>query len=266
MNRHLLLALSGDDDTAPIRFISSFLQQKEKITLTLLYVTLPKQQGFAQEQLHLQQARDELVRAGFAPAQIECKTIPKQYGLSRDIIREAQAELYDAVVTGKRTRTILEQIYDASVAQQLLKDVFSFPLWICHQPDASSQGILVCVDGSDASLRMVDHVSFIAAPEAHPIVLCYVGDATQSTSDIFATARLLLEENGVGSSRIEEHVLPAGNPFESIVQFALERGIAVIATGRRAVLPEGFFQKLWDSSVSEQMRANVAGFTYWVSK
>lgn len=95
--------------------------------------------------------------------------------------------------------------------------------------------MLLCTDGSPASLRSADHVGFMLKDEPeHTITVAYID--THATSavgrEVIAKARQMLEENSIASERIRELIVEGKYANETIVSLARDGGYGVVATGR----------------------------------
>jgi len=108
----------------------------------------------------LEKCKSQMVRAGIAEKSIEVATQPKLLGLARDILQHAQQGLYDAIVVGRRGFSRIQQIFMDSVTAKLVERSTLIPVWVLHGHVTSAK-IMAAVDGSESSLRAVDHLSFM---------------------------------------------------------------------------------------------------------
>jgi nucleotide-binding universal stress UspA family protein len=115
----------------------------------------------------LEKAKLQLKEYGVPEERIRTKTSKRHSGLAKDIINEAELGKYDALIIGRRGLTRTQQVFMGSVSNQLIQHAANVPLWIVDGK-VSKPKVLVAVDGSEASLRAVDHVAFVLAnnPEA----------------------------------------------------------------------------------------------------
>ena len=90
---------------------------------------------------------------------------PRRLGIAMDIIDYAQNERLDAIVVGRRGMTALQEMFMGSVSSSIVQNSEVTPVWLVGG-DVEPSKILVPVDGSDFSLRSVDHMAFIVGP--HP--------------------------------------------------------------------------------------------------
>jgi len=123
-----------------------------------LETVLKKNDHFARKLLD--DHRNEMENKGIAPDRIECITKKRNLGYAKDIIDYAQKERYDTIVVGRRGLSGLVKMYAGSVTTNILEQSQVIPVWLVDGEVASSE-ILMAIDGSEASLRAVDHVSLI---------------------------------------------------------------------------------------------------------
>ena len=90
-------------------------------------------------------------------------------GLAKDILNQAEMGRYDALIVGRRGKTRAEELFMGSVSSQLVQHATNIPLWIV-EGKAVRPNILVAVDGSEASLRAVDHVGFMLGSNPEAVV------------------------------------------------------------------------------------------------
>jgi nucleotide-binding universal stress UspA family protein len=108
----------------------------------------------------LEKCKAQMVRAGIAEKFIDATTQPKLLGLAKDILEYAQQGLYDAILVGRRGFSRIQQVFVDSVTAKLVEDSKLIPVWVVDG-NVTSTRIMVAVDGSESSLRPVDHLSFM---------------------------------------------------------------------------------------------------------
>ena len=252
MERHLLVTVSEKHDNLfGVQFLGAFFAQKETIEITLLYLTpkppgrfeadreseLRSKKSEATGRKALDAVKGELLKLGFTDEQISTRLRARRLSKVSEIIQEGAEGKYDAVVLGRRGLSWLEQAFDESVTQTLFEQPWNFPIWLCRKPDSGRKDVLACVDGSDASQRMLDHVGFILgqAPEQDVTLLAVsrkgkVGD--RAAEEILAGGRENLAADGVLSERIRFKVIPEANPGKAIIREAGSGRFAAVAVGR----------------------------------
>lgn len=229
--------------------------------------------------------RDEMVKMGIAPEQIEVETRMRKLGYAKDILEFGQKNSYDAIVVGRRGLSRIAEMYAGSVARDLVEQSKIIPVWLIDGkvPDGK---IMAAVDGSNASLRVVDHISFLLSdnPEAE-LTLLHITSSARNYCEIdleeqpnpeleeiiargdeacveqfYPQALKKLEEAGISEDRVKLEVVKGprrvGNP---ILDFAKEGNYSTIVVGRRGI-DRSFFM----GSVSRHLFNKVSGSALWV--
>lgn len=289
MSRHLLITISEQQSAFyGIRFVGNLFTNKNDLKLTLYY-TIPRgPQVWSGERNHesvseaelqakkyegrgrkaLSAAKKELVKMGFDDEQIETKLQKRMFSKVKDIIQEGADGLYDAVVLGRRGLSWLLETFEESVTKKILDEKSNFPIWICRKPDPEKKGILVCVDGSEASMRIVDHVGFVLAGEKNQrVMLLSVKNSGKDLKDrmetVVGTARDLLIANGFPSDQIESKVVADSNVVRSILKEAKEGKFSAVAVGRTGA-GQGLLGKIFMGSVSSRLFRELEDASLWM--
>lgn len=290
MNKHLLVTIS--DDTSAhrgLKFVCGFFHNKQDIRLTLFntaplppavwgeeksYETMRQNEETAQNIISsskraMESARAIFVSGGFAPAQVDDKIVARNFSRIEDISREAESGLYDAVVFGRRGVLRLENLLDTSASQEMLETRFSFPVWLCREVDYDRRGVLLCVDDSDASRHMTDHVGFILQGETvHPVTLLRVvkkNGAQDAHAGMFGEAIAALEENGFPTRLIHTRIEQSDDVAGAILREAARGGYAAVAVGRNSHKKGGLAQ-FFTNSVTMSLFRKLTGAALWVSR
>ena len=284
MERHLLVTVSEKHDNLyGVRFLGDFFSQKEGIKLTLLYLT-PKPPGRFEADMEtelrakkseavgrkaLNTAKKELLKLGFDEGQVFTRLRTRRLSKVNEIIQEGSEGKYDAVVLGRRGLTRLEQTFDESVTSGIFEQEWGFPLWVCRKPDTGRKDVLACVDGSDASHRMVDHVGFILgqAVRQHVTLLTVsrkgsVGE--KDADEILHKNKETLMGDGISEDRIHFQVIPEANAGKAIIKEAMEKQFAAVAVGRSGRVM-GFLKKVFVGSVSRTLFQELEGAALWLA-
>jgi nucleotide-binding universal stress UspA family protein len=116
----------------------------------------------------LERFRKAMVSEGAAADRIEAVSAPRKLGLAKDIIDFAQEKQLDAVVLGRRGLGALQEVMMGSVTAKVVAHSRLVPVWIVDGVMPADR-ILVAMDGSEHSLRALDHVAFVMSgnPKAH---------------------------------------------------------------------------------------------------
>lgn len=290
MNKHLLVTISDDSSAQRgLRFVCAFFKQKEDIRLTLFntapappavwgeeasFESLRQNEADAEAIIRsgrsaMAHAREIFVSGGFNPAQVDDKIVARNFSRIGDIIKEGESGLYDAVVFGRRAMLKLENFLDKSASEEMLEAKFPFPLWLCRDVDYTRQGVLLCVDDSEAFRRMADHVGFILRGEtAHPVTLLRVvkkAEAEARPEGLFGDAIGLLEDNGFPTRFIRTRLVVADDVPEAIMRESDEGRYAAVAVGRTG-MRKGPLARLFATSVTHALFRKLTGAALWVSR
>ena len=255
MDLHLLVAISNQSSALyGIRFISSFFGRKDGISVTLFcladtppavwthekrYETLQQQETqAAAHRKHanaaLNKGKAKLVELGFDPDRIQTKVQPVQSGKAIDIIQEGEKGLYDCVVLGRRGLSKFEEaLSGTSVSRGLLCEKSIAPIWFCRRPEENRNGVMICADGSEPSLRIADHVGFIMSSQPpQRILLLHIRNGEMPQENFFAPYVALLKQNGIDQSMVENLIVDSKKPAQTILSLAETGKFAAVATGR----------------------------------
>lgn len=256
MDKHILLTISDDISALQaVRFTAGYFTKASPLRLTLLSIAPNPKAGLPESEIihnrttlnrraaqvrdkaqaALDRAEELLLLKHFPAACIHKKIAFKQFGTAGDIIQESIDGMYDAVALGRRGLSRLEEFISGSVSRQIFATPTEVPLWICRRQERINPHLLLCVDGTPASRRCVDHVGFMLRDEPqHHITILHVssrnpGSAAKRT---LQEARGTLEENGVAPERIREDVINGPDIARSILDQARTGGYGVVAAGR----------------------------------
>lgn len=287
MDRHILLTVSDNYSSLfAVRFTAGFFNRFEDLKITLLYVATNPKAGLteaeiiqdygnlsrreaqtrSQAQTALDKAAEILVLKRFPPENIHKKITFKQLGTAKDIIQEGITGMYDAIALGRRGISSLEELIDESVSKQVFTTPMDIPLWICRSHEKPAPSVLLCTDGSAASLRCADHVGFMLKDEPeHEITLLHVLSHASSAQpgETIAAARSMLEENGVAPARIHHRIVEGLNTPDTILKVFNEGNFGVLATGRTGRGETRTLHLL--GSVSMSLLKHLESGTLWIS-
>ena len=260
MKKHFLVTISNDiENLYGVRFLCSFFHSIGDHQVTLLHIcrtddgamakTLSQMwQGPAegiegkvtvQARRAIFKAKEMLGERQMAIEHMMTKTFAERYGKVKDIMSEGSQGLYDAVILGRRASYTLQWMFERpadETAQAIIRDnCCTTPLWICPEPGPDRRNVLLCLDGSENSLRGVDHVGYILADqEQHTITLFQATSGSDNkSSESFARAETLLQNHGIASERILRKT-SWGLSVSGTILGELDRGgYAAIALGLR---------------------------------
>ena len=288
MEKHLLLTI-GDDMSSlnGVRFAGSFFRNKANLKLTLLYVSSTfessesKRESQAQKAgialaeasrdkgiLAMEESRKLLLLRGFREDAVDLKLISKRFGTVKDIVQEARNGLHDAAVIGRRGFAFFEKALSSSVSREILEQRIDFPVWICKRPEEGRKNVLLCVDETEPSRRIADHVGFMLQGEDHSITIFHVDDGERKDIEsILAQVQQMLMANHIPEDRIRSLVVRTPRVAAAILEEAEKGAYAVVAVGRGGSQPKGLLKKwLVGGSRSMKLLDTLEKAVLWVSK
>lgn len=229
--------------------------------------------------------RGDMVGRGIAPDRIEVLTKARGLGFAKDIIEFAQQGHYDAIVVGRRGLSGIARLYAGSITTDILEQSQVIPVWLVDG-EVRAGGILVAVDGSEASLRVIDHVSFIMSgnPET-PVTLLHVtsnarnacGIGTDEPPDdelediilrgdkdcidrFYPRALEKFNKAGIEGERVRFETITGRRRIgKAIMDYAEKENFTTLAVGRRGI-DKSFFM----GSVSRYLINNLSESALWV--
>jgi len=293
MQKELLLAISDDRASSyNLRFLKETFHSISDLKLTLFYVA-PR---MATWQMHDNgmtrkgESLDQLVAhkeekgekaeagakkwlqdiAGCEMTNIQSKVIHSKKGTVQEIIEEAREGLYDALLLGRKGFTWFEEMFANSVTHELLWKDIDFPIWVCKQPSSKQcKDILLCMDGSDASVRMADHAGYMLCEEDHTFTLFHVaqdGFSGDHAIRCFDSGLAALTENGVPEERVELKVVSSQNVVRAILEEVERNSYSAVGVGRRGECNQTKIENMFPSSVSVNLMRQLKDTALWVSK
>jgi hypothetical protein len=288
MQKKLLVTVSDEISYLHgVRFVGSFFMNKQAVSVTLFYVApradiagggqgagrheIDKQAAEASRKkghAALDAARKMLLDRGFPVENITSQFIYRQFGTIKDIIREARSGQYDAVILGRRGYMIFESVFGMSMTKEILDQNIETPIWICRNPEESRRNVLLCVDGSDSSLRMVDHAGFMLKDEnEHSVTLFHVDSGEgQDREAIFNEARKVLLDNWISNGRVKSvaSASTVTNVAKTILDEAQAGAYAVVGVGR-AGIHKGRLKEWLVGSRTMKVLETIEKASLWVS-
>jgi hypothetical protein len=288
MQKKLLITVSDEiSHLYGVRFVGSFFRNKSAVSATLFYVApraniagtdQPRpveldrkatETGRDKAQSALDTARQMLYERGFSARNVNTKFIFRQFGTVKDIIGEAKSAEYDAVVLGRRGYILFESSIATSVTRQMLDRDIDFPIWVCRRPEENRRNVLLCVDGSDASLRMIDHVGFMLKDQSeHRITLFHVDIGKgESKEIIMSEARKRFLDNWLSDGRIQCLVSTSAitGVAKTILEEAETKGYAVVGVGRVG-MKRGRLEEWLVGSRTMKLLESIEKSALWVSR
>ena len=293
MQKELLLAISDDRAASyNLRFLKDVYENVCDLKLTLFYVApkcatwgmnendlVPTNDDLEQLMAHKKdkgaQALNEAVRwladMTGCDGNVRTKVVHSRKGSVLELIDEARSGLYDALVLGRKGFTWFEEAFENSVCHELIWQDIDFPIWICKRPSATPRrDVLLCMDGSDAALRMADHAAYMLADEqSHEFTLFHVarhGYESARSGRIFDEALAILAENGVHDERIELKMVTGKNVVKAILKETANTTYAAVGVGRHGTTQRTKKEKIFPSTVAVNLLRQLSDTALWISK
>lgn len=289
---HLLVPVSNHSKAGDgLNYLTRFFTEKESVHLTLMHIPPSQAAVWVEETSYesldvmetraaaadrrgikvVDDAKRKLIAAGFKEENLEAKVAPPQVSKAHDIIREAREKRYDAVVLGRRVQVGLGDIMDPSICRELLeglRQLISFPLWVCRLPGIDHTDVLLCVDGSDPSDRMADHVGYVLSHEpGHRVTVFHVYNPSKTDpmdgEAVVENAVRVLREAGLTEDRIDRVVVRSANAKRRIMEEYAAGTYSAVAIGS-AGAGRGFWDKLFVGSVARSVFKELQGAALWV--
>lgn len=278
LTRQLLVTVGANPSALyGARFVGGFFGDKSNLGVDLFYTAdNPEQSGRDAAELSktkgeasLTAAKTLLLDLGFPSENIGQKLKVRTKSTVDDIIYEADKGLYDALVIGRRGVNLFDDVMGAGIGAGVLEKRVHFPLWFCRMPEVRNRNVLAPVDGSDPSLRVLDHVGFMLSGEpGHEITLLRIerkgAAARMDPEEIFSLSKSVLVENGVDPNRIHERIVRSDNPAKAVLERAESDRFAVVAAGRTGQ-GKSFLKHFFFGSVTKTLFFELTGSVLWLS-
>ena len=168
----------------------------------------------------LAKTKEDLLKKGWSESQIKILSREQRRGVAHEILFEAKKEMVDAVIIGRRGLGKIEEIYLGSVSNKVIQGAKDIPVWIVGGRSNPFR-ILAAVDGSENSLRSVDHLSFILGgcrEEELQILLLHVWPGLINLSGLMIVPDL--SALSYSEAQYEESITPYLDRCQGILQEA----------------------------------------------
>lgn len=106
----------------------------------------------------LEKYKEQMMALGVSEGEIQLRTQPRMLGVAKDILEFGMAGHFDAVIMGRRGLSSLEEVFIGSVSADTVNNSTDIPIWLIEE-EGSPKDILVAVDGSESSLKAVEHLA-----------------------------------------------------------------------------------------------------------
>lgn len=266
--------------------VSLFLEEearKSSLAKKQLEKVLKRNDQFAHQLLN--GYRKDMEAKGIAADRIETITHPRKLGYAKDIIEHAERAPYDAIVVGRRGLSGIMKMYAGSVTTNILEQSQVIPVWLVDG-EVTGKEILVAVDGSEASLRAIDQISFFLSGNSESrLTLLHVTGTARNYCEIdleeeldpdlekivvrgdkacidqfYTHAMRKFNQAGIGEDRIRTETVQGRRQVgKAIIDFAKKGNYGTILTGRRGI-DKSFFM----GSVSRYLINKMTDGALWI--
>jgi nucleotide-binding universal stress UspA family protein len=175
MLRRVLIATDGSDNALKsASYVAGLYRGDPDIEVTLLHVypAIPpiyregqhdpqirkqfmawKTKKEEEAERYISEASSVFQKEGMEDAHIVGKHHPQAVGVARDIIWEADAEGYDAVVIGLKGLGRIEEFFLGSITNKLLDLSVDHPLWVV-EGSVTSRRVLISMDETEQTIEL----------------------------------------------------------------------------------------------------------------
>jgi nucleotide-binding universal stress UspA family protein len=232
----------------------------------------------------LGESKKIMIKLGIEESRIKTISQQQTMGTAKTILDYGKQSLCDAIVMGNRGVSRLAESFMGSITNTVLEHTSITPIWAVGG-DAKPSKILVAVDGSESSLRAVDHVSFMIGdnPDIEITMLhitprlrdyCTIefdeeGDEIRdviTSSDkkcvesFYVHASKRFKEGGLKESQIHIKQLESKLKIGSMIVEEVEKsGYSTVVVGRRGINNSFFL-----GSVSRYVLTNTKDCAVWL--
>jgi nucleotide-binding universal stress UspA family protein len=243
-----------------------------------------KQKSQDRGQQLLSAHKEEMIRRGIPESRIELISQSRTEGVAGDILAVAEKNRYDAILLGRRGVSFLLDTFMGSVAASLVENSRVIPVWVVDG-DVSADRIMLAADGSESSLRAVDHLAFmLSGNSAVTITLLHVRPKVQDFCEIdfeqdaasvedvvaqgakrcidqfYAHARKLFAEAGIAERQLEiKTVDRLYNVAKTILTEAQTGKYGTVVIGRRGLEKSSFL-----GSISRYVVNKISNAALWL--
>ena len=233
----------------------------------------------------LEQYKSQMVQTGIEESEIQIVTQPRSLGIAKDIIEYALKGKYDALVLGRRGVSGLIEYYMGSVSSNIVQNSKDTPIWVVGS-NVTPAKILVPIDGSEYSLRAIDHLAYIVSDHSDISLtflhvqpelkdFCRIDFETKEADafedliikgnqncidNFYALALKKLKEFGIKEDRIEiktvTRLLSIGSP---IVDEVKTGNFDTVVMGR-----SGINKSFFTGSVTNYVLNNISNAAIWI--
>ena len=245
------------------------------------------QKNSAKAQKALDRFENRMIDFGIDQSRIKTVNRIRIDGIAKDILDYALEKKPDAIVVGRRGISKVQEMLMGSVTGKLMEHSTVTPIWIVDDNVEFSK-MMLAVDGSESSLRAVDHVSFMLQGNSDiTITILHVtpkfGDVNPIDFDIdiqedekigeliikgekrridnfFAHASEIFNKAGISSDQLEIRNVKCNiNVSKTIINEARKCNCKTLVVGRSGINKSFFF-----GNVSRYVIEKTSDFATWL--
>lgn len=232
----------------------------------------------------LEKYKELMVQMGIGSDRIEIVSRSKIDCAAKDILVFGQKTPYDAVVVGRRGVSRIQKTFMGSVTSNILEHCTAIPVWLVDGTVMPSK-IMVAMDGSESSMRAVDHLCFMVGEHASvEIVLFHVisgiqkigtGNSIKNKKDVgkiisesikqnmdqtLSIAKNQLKKAGLKESQIRVKISKRFlNPGKAIIDESEKGNYGTVVIGR-----SGISRSIFTGSVSRYVINHISSRALWI--
>ena len=246
------------------QYLTDEAQRKQSAQIALEKVMAQNQAKARETQAT---ASQRLVTGGVDKDRIRRLSLPRNKSVADDLLALTMAKSYDAILVGRHGSSYMRQWLMGSVTANLIEHAEMIPIWVVDGTVASND-ILLAADGSQSTLRALDHIAFMLSDQpSRQIHLLHVRPRLQDyceikvpddtlraaetvlldedrhcMDDFYAQALTALAKNNVPKERMEMVTLDGKlSVTRSVLGYAREHGFGTVVMGRRGRSKSTFF-------------------------
>ena len=232
----------------------------------------------------LEDMKSEMVRMGISEDRVEVGTRVRKVGLAKDILEYSQENRYDAIAIGRRGLSRLQEMISGSASANIIEHSQVLPVWLVDGKVAGDK-LMVAVDGSEASLRAIDHISFMLSGNTDiRLTLLHVTSKARDYCEInfdeepsaeleeivtrgdkacfdqfYGHAVEKFQKSGISEQQLETKTVKGGNVGKIILEAAEKGKFGTLVIGRRGI-DRAFFM----GGVSRYIISKVSERAVWL--
>jgi nucleotide-binding universal stress UspA family protein len=241
---------------------------------------LKRNQGAADTILAL--FKNKMIEAVIDEDRISLVSRPRMHGIAKDILAYGLTGSFDAIVVGRRGMSKMQELFMGSVTNKIIDHSEVTPVWIVDKNE-DHRKIMIAVDGSESSLRAVDHVSFMLKDNTDvEITLLHVkpriGDThviefdlddsdlcdivldgeQQRVTNFFSCAKDIFRDHGLSEGQLKvREVKCTANIGKTIISEVRKGNFGTLVVGRSGVNKSFFFGSVSRYVLNTDTKASV---------